>query len=567
MNRLLLIFLFTISELLSFAQNIQRTYWGLSSTVHEEFQVNNNGVKHGFYKEYSKKGEIYESGFYTNGQKSGTWTTYDVVLHGTGQIASTMQFSDGKMNGIYKQWCWEKGKRYLCGDYVYENDIEVLGKQFFSNGKIKFDRNRKMGLYNEWFEDGSKKTETINGKHYTFEWVNSRRVVSDLKFDSAGTFYEFDFTGPSNKLRSAILHFSKESINIDFNNIEKPTVKIMGIDKTMNWYYVEETPLDSALFRLVYSTYLNSPDPNHNKSNTIEFDFKTGTVKHTNKDKQFRTFCYHNTTPATHTVVHHDANGKPIVLEVFNDEYSKKNMGRSAVVKRFTDGKIFDEKNSMEKYTIKYHDNGEVKSQLFEADQELNRPQTIYQEFFENGDSKIESVKDHYGNVISFFEYYENGIIKSERVKDKNDKNILLDYNTEGNLIRIIYLSLGGNDTEIIDIKSINAFQFDALLEKFNKKYLITKTVQNGNYINHTYEYPKGENLYRRAKKVIDKYNIEIQYSTDQANSTKLINEYKVFIEKLLEIASTETLDLNLALKKIKNTDEIKEAITNWKPN
>ena len=57
---------------------------------------------------------------------------------------------------------------------------------------------------------------------------------------------------------------------------------------------------------------------------------------------------------------------------------------------------------------------------------------------------------------------------------------------------------------------------------------------------------------------------MEINYSTDESNTQKLISELKLFIDKLLEIADSDISDLDLTLKKVKKVEEIKSTILNW---
>lgn len=220
----IIIFLFLNLSINSFAQKVVKEKYYNGNTKYE-YQVNSNGVKNGYYKAFENNGYLVESGFYKQGEKSGLWTTYDD--YGKGQIHTAANYSNGKLNGENKVWCWEQVNgqiiRYLCGQYIFENGDEISsikynanntissksvynGKCFnnYPNGKTKEEWTRKdgatiAGTYKSYLENGKAETETINGKTYTYstdkdcygklkevEWDSLNYLITK-KYDCAGT--------------------------------------------------------------------------------------------------------------------------------------------------------------------------------------------------------------------------------------------------------------------------------------------------------------------------------------------------------------------------------------------
>ncbi|MFM7729491.1 MAG: hypothetical protein ACKO6L_00470, partial [Flavobacteriales bacterium] len=176
-------------------QKIEREYHS-NLRIKYEWQADENGVKNGYFKSFTTDGMLFEKGHFSKGVKNGIWTTYGIIQGFPTEISSTMEYVNGKMNGQYKQWCWEKSKKYLCGDYLYRNDEEVKAKQFFSNGKLQYERDIDNGLYKEWFEDGSPSTETIEGRKIVYDmngndYYGVKRIIRSISFDSLEHNYSF----------------------------------------------------------------------------------------------------------------------------------------------------------------------------------------------------------------------------------------------------------------------------------------------------------------------------------------------------------------------------------------
>ncbi|MCA6434929.1 MAG: hypothetical protein IM600_12235 [Bacteroidetes bacterium] len=114
----------------SISQTNKKTYYDeyLKTTLKEEFQVNGNGEKNGWYKKYANDGiSLIVKAIFLNGRLNGTYESF-VFISGRQYPNEVINYKDGILNGQYKS-------------YVL-NDYNVILKQ----GNFKDDK--MTGIWN-----------------------------------------------------------------------------------------------------------------------------------------------------------------------------------------------------------------------------------------------------------------------------------------------------------------------------------------------------------------------------------------------------------------------------------
>jgi len=569
--RILIAILILAYSVSTFAQKVTKTYWGYSNNVHEEFQVNSVGVKDGYYKEYYKEGQLYISGFYKSGQKSGLWTTYD--MNWTGQISSTMEYSNDKMNGSYKQWCWEKSKRYLCGDYIYKDGNEVSAIKYYSNGK-KSSQNDANGYF-EWFEDGSPGVETKNGKEYKYQMFSAdyyhnseKKEIRRVTYDSLGLKYEFTYDYDTKYDGD---HLKADKLNISVWDIESKGNKVYyrfmfysdGIINSLN-NAGEKQKLDSISVRLGYSLLKNEPTGYFNKVKEI-YDEATGDFKTIKNDGACQIFHYYNSSSKfEYRLLELNSEGKQIAEKYF-ERNRKDDRHYISNEKTYKEGKLVREEfnsyegNSYKNLIIKdYYGNGVLKS-------EKNYVDGFNKTYYESGKLLKTSgfvVKDQ-RPCCYLTEYYESGKIKIDvPLKDSiNLSNKRFYYDENSNVIKIEeFESYSGKTEKTIEgNKEIGEYFISDLTAQYNSVFYIQKKSWNsGGYYDYSYEYPKGQNMYVKSYKVLESIYKNFTKAQTDSERNSFVKEYENTVKKLLEIAKTDTKDLDEKLSKVKKVEEIK---------
>jgi antitoxin component YwqK of YwqJK toxin-antitoxin module len=167
-NYFIILYLFGIGFDLE-AQIVKKNYYDYKKTkINEDYQVNSNGVKNGYYKAYSKEGILIYSYNFINGKENGLCIDYAGERTGIASnlgIAKTCfgkpmlerQFSNGQL-------LWEKFYDCIEGKQVMvfkktKNDDHYEYVEFYSSGKLKEKYNTKdnykyKGEYIKYYENG-----------------------------------------------------------------------------------------------------------------------------------------------------------------------------------------------------------------------------------------------------------------------------------------------------------------------------------------------------------------------------------------------------------------------------
>lgn len=150
---ILLLLLFSFYA--SFSQKTIRDYWDYKKTkIKEEVQMNAMGQGQGFYRSYYYRGGFKETGFFTNGKKTGLWSQYregatkpwyqSNMIYSNGYQYKTMEkywFEDGADAGKLKEWKeWDVSK-------YREGGADFLEGEFL---KVKH-----VLYINTWNDDGN----------------------------------------------------------------------------------------------------------------------------------------------------------------------------------------------------------------------------------------------------------------------------------------------------------------------------------------------------------------------------------------------------------------------------
>lgn len=524
------------------AQKVEREYYP-NYRVKYEWQVNGNGVKNGYFKSFATDGVLYEKGFYTNGKKSGTWTTYGIMQGYPGEISATMEYNEDKMNGRYIQYCWQNGKRYVCGDYTYRDDQEVTALQYHENGNLQYRRNRDTGVFEEFFLDGSPKEETKNGRRYNYKKSNELgKYVSYLTFDSSNFTFFLDFE--KGYLEVVDVYVKSEKCKkcgdyekgYDFRNLGEPKLRV-GKDS-------REASLDSATYRMIYEHYIKFPNPNK-KNKTCPYNFETGDITAYDYNGNYRVF-------------HPDPNGNMrFTKKYYNTNVIYEETDEKGIITIYNDGIISERKAPDNSWTQEYSETGTIKEE---------KTNDFRKEYHENGKLKLQAGYVNGRNKMPVFEeYYPSGRLRFARGinpedstkvgtsafeyadNDNNQKNALLLFHeyTEGQSGLSPRLVI----TNQVEIQNHLLNEYRWSIKLYDKK------INEILYANGTY--PKGELAYKKASKLFYQKMAIINYASEFQlieDAFKVAQHLTMNAKKIKEPDSEESKKI---LKKSKDQTEI----------
>ena len=170
-----------------------------------------NGKRNGYGIEYTDSGVIKFKGEYLNGKRNGEGKVYErFELNGIDYLIFSGNYKNGKKNGLGRKY--DDNKIKFEGEYL--NDIkEGFGKQFFSNGKIKFEGVYKGGK--KWTgkgydPDGKVVYELIEGKGYFKKYKYN---FNTLEFLFEGEFINGQRNGKGKEYQYNKIIFEGEYLN------------------------------------------------------------------------------------------------------------------------------------------------------------------------------------------------------------------------------------------------------------------------------------------------------------------------------------------------------------------
>lgn len=134
-----------------FAQKVVKTYYDYYNIkLKEEYLVDKNGFRNGYYKEYHPNRQLATTGQYLQDKKTGLWKDFDE----TGKLWSEANYKAGELHGINKIWRNGMGYHFLSAVNTYN-----MGKQV---GQISYyDKSLQMqwevkstGENKYWYKNG-----------------------------------------------------------------------------------------------------------------------------------------------------------------------------------------------------------------------------------------------------------------------------------------------------------------------------------------------------------------------------------------------------------------------------
>jgi hypothetical protein len=528
------------------AQKVEREYYP-NFRVKYEWQVNANGVKNGYFKSFATDGVLYEKGFYTNGKKSGLWTSYGIMQGYPGEISSTMEYEDGQMNGRYLQYCWNHGKRYTCGDYVYKEGNEIQALQYHDNGILQYRRDREKGINEEFFSDGTPSRETKDGKMYTYDKSYQGKYVSLLVFDTLDMVIRCSFSS-DHRLSTIYLNTKSDKcfdcgdaiVSFGLSNLYKPNV----------YKNSKEITLDSSYCHQAYSYYVQSPNPN-NKKEVCPYDFETGDIKELFSD-------------GAYVVYHIGPDGNESYRKYYNSSNQiTQEKDISGVISKYSKGIIQKQTGPNDSWTKDYNDKGIL----------VKDENHLYTTEFYDADrpKMIAGYVNGMNNPPVYEVYHPSGRLKYSRGLNPLDTTKLVDYTFEyadseaKSMTAILYFTsfstkefyrsysnhVYPNSEErnpsVIRERLINLYRSD--IKSYDRKVM--------DVLCANYTYPKGELAFKKAYKLFSSQSAIIAYSTD-FNLIKEAFEKATYIvlnmNKIQEPTSEEEMKM---LKKSKDEQEI----------
>lgn len=517
-------------------QDVVREYYDIAKTkVKYEYQIDNSTrAKNGPYKSFSTVGALYEAGSYKMGKKHGEWKGYDEG--GSGQVTSIMTFTEGAMNGLYKQWCFSAGKMYLCRDSYYRDDVEVRTKLYYPNGQLQKELDTDRGILNQYFEDGKPEEETINGVHYSyFQTEAGARLVTSMRIDTlpCAVRYEFEPYRRGNLTTIDLCTTgSAEFRRFDFNSMSKPAY-LAGKDG-------KKLPLDSSLAAEAFKAYLAAPNPNGSNIK-IEYNLQ-GDMTLRDPNGAYSVTHYYPT--GTRREMRFSETGKPLSDQELDSD--DRLVGVSRSYKNGTLSFVEDKRTGDEQG---YYSTGAI-------EYDKSRSKGYYKQFYESGKPKSEKGLDAKGNECCYNrEFDTEGRLVSEHVnRSEGFVEHWRTYDGGGRIVKVV-LDYGGQTYETP--AEVADFLFKGYGREFKSVY--TKQVHTTDGV--LTEYPKGEDLFRRSTKVLEDIVKRYDVSSDEANKQAAVSDYKRTVERLLVLAQGDTAALNTEVSKLKKVEEIRKVL------
>lgn len=249
MKTRLIILLLTLSSNSLFAQKVVKTYYDYYNIkLKEEYVVDKNGFRNGFYKEYHPNRQLATLGQYLQDKKTGLWKTFDE----NGKQWTEANYKAGELHGINKVWDNGMGYHFLSAINTYnmgkqESQISYYSKSLQMQWDVK-----RTGENKYWYKNGklgkvwitqnekviplSTKIYKQNGEAVTIQVKHgaiSYESNTDLEFDyntndfklSNPTKFKADSAGYKISVYrpygSSNIYVDKELADTNFNKIYK----------------------------------------------------------------------------------------------------------------------------------------------------------------------------------------------------------------------------------------------------------------------------------------------------------------------------------------------------------
>lgn len=168
----------------SYSQKVMKVFYNYTynRVLKEEWQIDKDGFKNGYYKSYFRNTMPNEIGQYKNDKQTGVWKQYDE----DGKLHYLTTYKDGKYDGLSQVWVNGVGYHNLSSESYYDSYGTYREVSYYKGGIIKSDIKRDGEC--KIFYDKDKPAKT---------WVNknAEAVTSSIKiFTDIGQVYRLDIT-------------------------------------------------------------------------------------------------------------------------------------------------------------------------------------------------------------------------------------------------------------------------------------------------------------------------------------------------------------------------------------
>lgn len=190
--------------LLGCGDNIKTNYYE-NGLIKTQWLENEKNKKHGFYRRYTRDGNVLIEGNFKNDREFGRWYVY---YEDTKKIHREMNFISGYKHG--KEIVYHENGT-IESEFTYNHgEKEGIYKEFHSNGQL-----RSVIFYVNGVRDGNSKIYDEKGN-----------MLENLNYENGSLMGEQKYYKNKKLIKKRILTDSKETIIIYKNNkIVKKTVK------------------------------------------------------------------------------------------------------------------------------------------------------------------------------------------------------------------------------------------------------------------------------------------------------------------------------------------------------
>jgi antitoxin component YwqK of YwqJK toxin-antitoxin module len=272
MKTRILILALALSSTSLFAQKVVKTYYDYYNIkLKEEYLVDKNGFRNGYYKEYHPNRQLASIGQYLQDKKTGLWKTFDE----NGKQWTEATYKAGELHGINKVWDNGMGYHFLSAINTYN-----MGKQV---GQISYyDKSLQM----QWDvkSTGENKYWYKNGKVAKVWFTKDDKIVplsTKLYRDNGEAFVLTTKVRDLTFEKNMDLEFSYSKNDFEVVKATKYTADSLGWEIVASWadgggLKVEKTKADTFILKkyFIKSNYVG--DKAQNFFSELKFLSDTG---------------------------------------------------------------------------------------------------------------------------------------------------------------------------------------------------------------------------------------------------------------------------------------------------
>lgn len=222
---------------------IVKDYWE-NGNLKKEVEYNASLDKHfnsrdGKYTAYFENGLTEETGYYSNGQKSGLWKDYVK----TGKLKQEATYKNGELNGVFKFYFYKNKSNNLSTEGIYKNNERVGRWNDYNTDGTK----EKYEIY----DNGNRVKTVLDGKKYLYEkytkvgheiWEEGK-LVKTVRYDEEEKLYKINFRNKTKQKVGVVIRILDENskwVNHGWYNLEPGETAYLKDTKNRIFYYYAE---------------------------------------------------------------------------------------------------------------------------------------------------------------------------------------------------------------------------------------------------------------------------------------------------------------------------------------